>query len=464
VSGYVRSPNRARALFSLIVTALLIGLFTITPAAPAAAGSAGPGKFPPHRPVPAAPGRAPAAAAAVPTDAFCRANYGVPCYSPQEMRTAYGLAPIIKAGFTGRGESIVIIDSFGSPTLQQDLHTFDAGYGLPDPPSLKVLAPLGSVPFDPTNGDMVNWAFETTLDVEWAHALAPAANIVLLTSPVDETEGVQGMPEFLTLERYALDHHLGKIISQSWSATENTLFTPAGKQVLNDFENFYARARDERVTVLASSGDTGSTNYELDLMNLYPYRVVGFPASSPLVTAVGGTSLFADTNGNYQSETVWDEAAVGASGGGVSQYFAEPDYERAALPRPVKQTLAGKRGMPDLAYNGDPYTSILVYMSFIPGGEGYYFIGGTSEGSPQWAGIIADLNQMAGRPLGFINPALYRLGKSGGLYAGFHDVTVGNNGFGGVPGYPATRGWDLSTGWGTPNIAGFARSLIDEAK
>src|SRR5208282_6742149 len=105
-----------------------------------------------------------------------------------------------------------IIDSFGSPTIEQDLSTFDAGYGLPDPPSFTVLAPLGSVTFDPTNSDQVGWAFETTLDVEWAHAMAPNANIVLLTSPVSQNEGVQGMPEFLFLEQYALNGHLGKII------------------------------------------------------------------------------------------------------------------------------------------------------------------------------------------------------------------------------------------------------------
>ena len=143
------------------------------------------------------------------------------------------------------GQTIVIIDSYGSPTIAADLAAFDAGYGLPGPPSFKVLAPLGTVPFDPgTYPDQYSWAAETTLDVEWAHAMAPGAAIVLLTSPVDETEGVQGLPEFLALEKYALDHHLGKIISQSWAATENTLFAdtagPQGPQVIADFSAFYA--------------------------------------------------------------------------------------------------------------------------------------------------------------------------------------------------------------------------------
>jgi subtilase family serine protease len=158
---------------------------------------------------------------------------------------------------------MIIIDSFGSPRIGQDVKTFDAGYGLPDPPSLTVLAPLGTVPFDPTNSDQVGWAFETTLDVEWAHALSPGANIVLLTSPVSETEGVQGLPQFLFLENYALAHNLGKIISQSWGTTENTLFDSAGQKVITNFENFYRAAAQRSVTVLASAGDSGSSNVEL---------------------------------------------------------------------------------------------------------------------------------------------------------------------------------------------------------
>src|SRR5437762_1762564 len=202
--------------------------------------------------------------AAAPTDAQCRATVGVPCYSPQEMRNAYNLTPVLNAGYVGKGETIVIIDSFGSPTALADLKQFDADYGLPDPPSFKVFAPLGTVPFDPQNGDQVGWAAETSLDVQWAHAMAPGANIVVMTSPISETQGVQGMPEFLKLEKYALDHHLGKIISQSWGTTENTLFTPAGRTVLSDFENFYKRAAFSVVTVLAASGDAGTGNPDVN--------------------------------------------------------------------------------------------------------------------------------------------------------------------------------------------------------
>jgi subtilase family serine protease len=409
-------------------------------------------------------GLARAGAGSVPTDAECRAlGYG-PCYSPQEMRTAYGLNNLINAGMVGSGQTIVLIESYGSPTVAADLQTFDQDYGLPDPPSLRVISPLGTVPFDPNDSGQVGWAFETTLDVQWAHAIAPGAAIVVMTSPVAETEGVQGMPEFLALEKYALDHHLGKIISQSWGATENTLFDAAGRKVLDDFSAFYERARSERVTVFASAGDSGSSNVELDSVTIYPFPTVGFPASSPLVTAVGGTSLYLDTAGHYQSETVWDEVALGggAGGGGISQVFREPGYQREALPGHVQGQLDHYRGIPDISYNADPYTPILVYVGFLGSANaGYYFIGGTSEGSPQWAGIAADLNQYAGQPLGFLNPALYSIGGSGHFRQIGRDITVGNNGYNGVPGYLAAPGWDLATGWGTPDLDKIMRHALE---
>jgi len=310
------------------------------------------------------------------------------------------------------------------------------------------------VPYDPSaNPDFIGWAAETTLDVEWSHAMAPDANIVLMTSPVDETEGVQGMPQFNELENYALDHHLGKIWSQSWGATENTLFTPAGEQVLSDFEATYARADASGVTAFASTGDNGTANVETNGTTIYPFPTVNFPASSPLLTAVGGTSLTADTSGDYQSETVWP-----FGGGGISQQFREPLYQRLTLPGSDQSELGGMRGIPDVSWNADPNTPVLIYLSFFgPSAAGYYTIGGTSEGSPDWAGLAADLDQFAGHPLGLLNPYLYALGAAG---IGFHDITVGNNGQDGVPGYSATPGWDAASGWGTPDLSQLFSDIV----
>ena len=410
---------------------------------------------------------------APPTYAYCQANYDAACYSPQDIRTAYGLNGLIDAGIDGRGQTIVIIDSYGSPTIASDLHAFDVGYGLPDPPSLTVLAPLGTLPWDPTTyPDQPGWAGEVTLDVEWAHAMAPGAAIVLLTSPVDETEGVQGMPQFLALEQYALDHHLGKIISQSWGATENTFFPeaagPQGPRVIADYEAFYARAAQENVTLLAGAGDTGSSNNETNGVTFYSFPTVGFPASSPFVTAVGGTDLHADSSGHYISETVWNDAGCCAGGGGISQIFQEPEYQQSSLPWKVQAQLRGMRGLPDVSYNAAVVDEfIFIYASFPgSGGAGWYGLGGTSEGSPQWAGIVADLNQYSGRPLGFLNPALYALGGSGRFSSMGRDITKGNNGLQDVPGatapgYYATPGWDLASGWGTPNLVELPYRLFE---
>jgi subtilase family serine protease len=400
---------------------------------------------------------------AAPTDKQCRKVFGVPCYSPQEMRTAYGMNGLIDSGNVGAGQTIVIIDSYGSPTIAADLKVFDAGYGIPDPPSFKILSPLGTVPWNPKRyPDQPGWAAETTLDVEWAHSLAPGASIILLTSPVDETEGVQGLPEFLALERYALDHHLGKIISQSWGATENTLFAgaagPQGPQVIADFTQFYERAALAQVTVIAAAGDDGSSNPNTT-GGFYPFPTVGFPASSPWVMAVGGTTLFASTSGKYQSETVWSNAQCCAGGGGISQLFKEPGYQTLALTNAVDKRLGGMRGVPDVSYNADCFNSILVYLSYLGASSaGYYGICGTSEGSPQWAGIVADLNQFVGRPLGFLNPTIYAVAGLGDFGSIGRDITKGNNALLQVPGatapgYSAKTGWDPATGWGSPNFA-----------
>jgi subtilase family serine protease len=378
--------------------------------------------------------------------------YGTPCYGPKDIQRAYGLTELLEDGFTGAGQTIIIIDSFGSPTIESDLKAFDTAFGIKDPPSLRVVAPLGTVAFDPTNQDQLGWAGETTLDVEWAHAMAPDANIIVLTSPVDETQGVQGLPEFLKLEQYALDNHLGKIITQSWGTAENTLFTSAGYTLLNDFERIYQKAAQETVTILASAGDSGTENVDVN-GNPYGFPTIDFPASSPYVTAVGGTSLLLDVHGNYQSETVWNDQ-FGASGGGTSQYFAKPVYQYL-LPLAAQKELGGRRGIPDVTYNADPNTPIWVYFGFFPdpSDNGFYFAAGTSAGSPQWAGITADANQLAGRPLGFLNPALYAIGAAHEQTEFFHDITVGNNAFNSLSGYKAGPGWDLASGWGTPNLS-----------
>ena len=167
-----------------------------------------------------------------PTTADCEANFGIACYSPNQFQKAYNLGPLYANGWTGKGKTIAIIDSFGTPTGEADLKTYDKAFGLPDPPSYRVIQPAGAVPpFDPTNGDMVGWAQESTLDIEMAHAMAPEARILLVETPVSETEGVHGFPEIVKAENYVIKHHLADVISQSFGASEATF--PTAQSLLN---------------------------------------------------------------------------------------------------------------------------------------------------------------------------------------------------------------------------------------
>ena len=151
------------------------------------------------------------------------------CLTPQQVETAYNLAPLYSHGVTGKGETIVILDSFGSPTIKHDLAVFDKQFNLPAPPSFKIITPAGKLPkWNQNNSDMTGWGGETTLDVEYSHTIAPGANILLVETPVSETEGVTGFPQIVEGENYVLKHHLGDVISQSFSATEQT-FTGLGQ-------------------------------------------------------------------------------------------------------------------------------------------------------------------------------------------------------------------------------------------
>ncbi|HEX3925548.1 MAG TPA: hypothetical protein VHY31_24930 [Streptosporangiaceae bacterium] len=184
----------------------------------------------------------------------------------------------------GGAEPSGLVDAFGSPAIQSDLATFDAQFSLPAPPSIKVIQPAGPVgTFDPATMD--GWAGETTLDVEWSHAMAPGANILLVETPVAETEGTAGFPQIVEAENYVVNHHLGDVISQSFGATEQTF---PGTQPLLQLRSAYLNAYRHHVTVLAATGDTASTGYSNTSGTLlFTHRAVDWPASDPLVTGVG---------------------------------------------------------------------------------------------------------------------------------------------------------------------------------
>jgi subtilase family serine protease len=217
------------------------------------------------------------------------------------------------------------------------------------------------------------------------------------------------------------------------------------------------------VTVLAGSGDEGVTNFESDGETLYPMRVNSWPASDPLVTAVGGTQLNLDQAGNKLTpDVVWNDGH-GASGGGTSAIFPRPLYQIG-----VSKVVGKNRGTPDISMSAAVNGGAWVYMSFAgiesPGvsDPGWYIIGGTSEATPIMSGIVALADQQARHRLGQINPALYLLGalqQARVPGTGIVSVTSGNNSFAGVTGFNATAGYNLATGWGTIDAAKFVPVL-----
>jgi subtilase family serine protease len=395
-----------------------------------------------------------------PTTSDCLTLFGIHCYQPAQLVKAYDLAPLFGHGVDGRGQTIAIVDAFGSPTIANDLHVFDTTFGLPDPPNLKIIAPAGAIPaFDVNNSDMTGWAEETTLDVEWAHVFAPGAKILLVETPVSETEGVTGFPEIVKAENYVIDHNLADVISQSFGATENTF--PSKSSLLN-LRSAFLNAAFHHVTVLGASGDAGATDYQLNLNDLYTHRVNSWPSSDPLVTSIGGTQLTLDDAGNRLApDVVWNDG-FGAGGGGVSSVFSRPDFQDS-----VRKVVDGRRGTPDISLSAAVDGAVVFYYSFLPGHVGYHLVGGTSESSPEFAGIVALADQVAHHRLGVINGRLYDLlqGHSHGIV----DVTTGNNTFGPfvnsdnvtytVVGYEAGRGYDLASGIGTFDAARFVPEL-----
>jgi subtilase family serine protease len=418
------------------------------------------------RPIPFAPsGALGARLSSPPTTAECLADFGIHCYQPAQIQKAYDLAPLYSRGLNGAGKTIVIVDSFGSPTIASDLATFDTTFGLPAPPSFTIIQPAGAVPPYPDDpfgtADRSGWAFETTLDVEWSHVIAPGAKILLVETPTSETEGVQGFPEIVEAENYVVDHDLGDVISQSFGATEPTF--PSASSIL-DLRSAFVNAQEHDVTVLGASGDNGATDDLPDESCCYTYRVDSWPSSDPLVTSVGGTMLDLDASGNRLApDVVWNDG-FGAGGGGQSTVFSRPAFQNG-----VSSVVGADRGTPDMSMSAAVDGAVDVFYSFtdygqspVVSGPEWQLVGGTSEASPLFAGIVALADQAAGYDLGWLNPTLYsRVG--GDLASGIVDITQGNNSFAGVTGFNAGPGYDLASGLGTVDGNSFVSELSKAA-
>ena len=324
-----------------------------------------------------------------------QANVAGPPYTPSQIKTAYGLSSL-PAGNTGAGQKIAIIVAYGSSTIAADLAAFNQQYSLPAA-NLQIYYPTGK-PKSSNSG----WALETSLDVEWAHALAPSATIQLVVAKTNSDSNL------FAAVQYATNTLGAQVVSMSWTGSEwsgetvydSTYFTTSG------------------TVFVAASGDSGSG--------------AQYPAASPKVVAVGGTTLNLNANGTVSSETAWS-----GSSGGPSAYETVPSYQTN-----FGLNLSG-RGIPDVAFIGDPNTGVNVYYK-----GGWYQVGGTSLSAPCWAAIIALVNQSRGTPLTDGHQALYGLAGTQDSFnprGCYRDITQGNDGL-----YNAGPGFDLVTGLGVP--------------
>ncbi len=330
--------------------------------------------------------------------------------SPAQITQAYGFSSI---AHQGEGQVIAIIDAYDSPNAEADLAVFNTTFGLPDCTTAngcfqKIYASGSQPPVD------LGWGVEMALDVQWAHAVAPKAKI-LLVEAADAT-----FASLLKAVEVAVQN--GAIaVSMSWGAGEFS-----GE---NQFDSIF---NAPGVTYFASSGDSGSG--------------VMYPAASPNVVAVGGTTLSIDASGNYAGETAW-----GGSGGGISGMEAEPP-QQASFPIPNNPNKG--RGVPDVAYNADPNSGVSIYDSAE---GGWLVVGGTSAGSPQWAGLIAVLQSAATNQVVNINTLLYTTALN--YYsATFHDIVSGSNGSCGAN-CTAQTGYDYVTGLGSPKVPGLINAI-----
>jgi subtilase family serine protease len=357
-------------------------------------------------------------------------------YTPRQIRDAYH---ITGSGMTGKGQTIAIVDAYYSATMPGDANQYARITGDPPFRSGQFRQYLASTFTDTTDCGAPNWYSEESLDVEEAHGMAPDADIVYVGAASCND------PDLVNSLAFIVDHHLASIVSDSWYDVYDQA------QDVSVYDQIFEAGAAEGIGFFFASGDLGYEDPAEDPTS--DMIQVTFPAASPWVTGVGGTSLAIGPRGNYEFETSWGALAdplaaggkswtqtppgefpqdyAGSGGGGVSTVFPQPAYQAGVVPYALATALPNgtisptpMRVVPDVSALADQDTGMLVGQTDLqPDGTSYAFsltrYGGTSVATPTWAGIEADAQQAAGHPLGFANPAIYqRYGTSA-----FHDVT-----------------------------------------
>ncbi len=366
-------------------------------------------------------------------------QHGTPAYDPAQFNQAYGINyingisgnGIMDGGILqqGAGQTVAIIDAYDDPNMvsstnanfvNSDLHVFDQAYGLPEPTGFFTKVNQTGVQGNYPSGD-TGWGLEISLDVEWVHAVAPLAHILLV-----EANGASSANLLNAAAKWAGNQSGASVVTMSFGASEY-YYSPSQEAAYD--QDFKASG----VTYFASTGDSGVP--------------AGYPSYSPNVVAVGGTSLTVNGSGNYSSESVWSDG-----GGGISINESAPSYQNGLVIHSGSSVVNqnGMRAAPDVSIDADPNTGVPVYDSYGQGG--WQGIGGTSLASPVWAGLMAITDEIrANHGLSSLSgssqtlPKLYSFYNNSSDYSAyFHDVKTGNNG------YNAATGYDLGSGIGTP--------------
>ncbi len=358
-------------------------------------------------------------------------------FFPADLKTAYQFP----GQFDGTGQTIGLLE-FSNGYSTNDVQQFWQSMNIMPPP-LEFVSVDGTA----NDGGISSQDMEATLDVEWAGAMAPGATLVVYEASAGSSDQSFGLSVLKALDYAVHDSaHKPSVLSISYGDGETRF--PATE--MHAWDSVIGEGGLSGITVFVASGDEGA--YGLHGPG-QPIPHVDAPANCPHAVAVGGTHLELNPDGTIKSETGWtDTNNNGASGGGISQVFPQPGYQ-SSLSLPVKAGDKPGRGVPDVAANADPDTGYAVVFQGSP-----TVVGGTSAASPLWAALWAVLNQARSQAqkgaIGYSNPDLYNLGPT----SAFHDITQGNNSYGGVTGYSCGPGWDAVTGWGSPN----ASTLVGE--
>ena len=370
-------------------------------------------------------------------------------YTPSQVMSAYNFGPLRSESLTGAGQTIVLIeiDTFQQP----DLDCFASQYGL-SPPSVTVMKGPWGTPQNTANSSSGN--SEAELDLEIVHSIAPAARLVVYYSDNNSSD-------IAAAAQAAVTAHPEGIFSVSIGGCEIENLVGGQPQVTSDqtvWDDALKRLAMTKGSAFIASGDSGAYTCGKNITNSSTgaeVPTVSFPASDAYATAVGGTTLFLGSSGQYESEAAWGGPFEGdGSGGGISQLWQRPSYQTG--PGTTNSYSDGDREVPDVSALGDPNTGWSVYTV-----GAWNVVAGTSAAAPLWAALTAladqKLSESGLQPVGFANAPIYAFGSDPEAWPAkaFNDVTTGENLY-----YSATAGWDPATGWGSPNAAGFVQDML----